>query len=126
MPWWAMLYLVAFVPFIFYAIWLDFAENKPWWRITAESIACFFEILMFVAVFADVIGTALGLSVIPMLVYAIGWDIYTVNNVLANEKPEDKTTPRDRAVICTGLGLLLLPTYVAGVVLVMRAWKASA
>lgn len=124
MPWWAILYLIIFVPFTGYAIWLDVEEKKPWWRFLAETAACLIEILMFVGVFIGAIGTALGLAVIPMLVYAVCWDIFSMRRGFSDEKPEGATTRKDRFIICVGLGLLILPTYVAGIVLSVRAITA--
>jgi len=122
MPWWAILYLVILSIVIIISVIKEFIDKRNLLHIFAEFASGSIGFIFIIAVWKENLATMIGWFVLPLLLFSIIWDQYSLTH-MKNSSYEDlsdqENKDMDRYSKLFAI-LFVLPCYISGGLLAYR------
>lgn len=124
MPSWCLGYLLVFIAISAGGLHLEVRDGCSWRRLAGGLGALLAGVLFIKAYWTPELAGQLGWWVVPMLVFAVGWEAASgpveLRAVAAADDYEIEAGPWDRAA-ATALGMTIVaPAYIMGLFLCLR------
>ena len=125
MPWFSVLYLFLFAGLGAAGAFDDIRSGRPGWHVLSVIITAGIGCLFVVAFHVERVAEGLGPAVVPLFVFAVGWEIYGMVLDRRDLEAEGKLAATQRRWALAVASLATAPAYILGGILILRRFTGS-
>ena len=122
MPWWVILYLIILFFVIIISVIKNFIDKRNLPHIFFEFASGTLGFIFIIAIWKEELATMMSWYVIPLLLYTISWDFYSLSHMKKNSyKDLSDQENKDMDLYSKLFAILfVLPCYFSGGLLIYR------
>jgi len=124
MPWWVFVYLCVLALVSVAGCRDNLRSSMRWWMQGLGILSAVFSVVFVFAFFYRSVGESIGYLIIPMLMTAVGWDVYEMHKDLSSMRRDSEVSQQAQNVteyiVIAVVGLVVVPAYLAGIATALR------